>query len=190
MLLVSTKRTQSLTVQAKVKRERKYPETKWDLLPRKVVSRNAKKKKDHNNSLTAASFCMETMNENAVSNSTQTFECMTDIKGPMWLIDSGCNRHISPRREDFQDVRPTDVTCIFGNKGHLKAEGIGDVEITTLKKGKKTAKPEICQILLKDVLYIPESRVRLLSSGCLRRTGGKFIESSSGSTFRRLEARQ
>ncbi len=133
---------------------------------------------------------METMNENAVSNSAQTFECMTDIKGPMWLIDSGCNRHISPRREDFQDVRPTDVTCIFGNKGHLKAEGIGDVEITTLKKGKKTAKPEICQILLKDVLYIPESRVRLLSSGCLRRTGGKFIESSSGSTFRRLEARQ
>ncbi len=101
----------------------------------------------------------------------------------MWLIDSGCNRHISPFREDFKSMRGTDVTCTFGNNGKLKAEGIGEVEISVIKKSIRDDQPEICRLILKDVLYIPELQTRLISSGRLRKTGGKFIESNNGSVL-------
>ncbi len=141
------------------------------------------KKGDQNNSFMAASFCLEAASKETVMNSAEITEGITKTESEMWLVDSGCNKHISPHQEDFRNMRPTDITCIFGNKGQLRAEGIGEVEITTNMKGVNATGPETCSILLKGVLYIPGLRVRLLSSGCLRRSGGKFIESSAGSTL-------
>ncbi len=123
--------------------------------------------------------------ENAVieSNSTRDYIESNVSEIGMWLIDSGCNRHISPYRDEFKNMRETDVTCTFGNNGQIKAKGIGEVEFQVLGKGETDSKPNVIHLTLKDVLYVPEASTRLLSSGCLRRSGGKFVESYPESTL-------
>ncbi len=132
----------------------------------------------------ATSFCLEAMKDNAiVTYSMHDHQDINEIGAGMWLIDSGCNKHISPFRKDFRNVRETDITCTFGNKGQIKAEGIGEVEINILGKRKNDPKLQISRVTLKNVLYVPELSTRLLSSGCLRRTGGKFVESNDNSAL-------
>ncbi len=139
----------------------------------------AEKERNTNESFMTASFCLEAMKDNAVATySTHNHQDINEIGAGMWLIDSGCNKHISPFRKDFKNVRETDITCTFGNKGQIKAEGIGEVEINILGMRKNDPKLHISRVTLKNVLYVPDLSIRLLSSGCLRRAGGKFVESN------------
>ncbi len=79
----------------------------------KLSREMSEKRTDQSSSFAAASFCLETTGTEIAVNSTLISEGIAEIGREMWLVDSGCNQHISPFREDFQDLRPTIVTCIF-----------------------------------------------------------------------------
>ncbi len=94
----------------------------------------------------------------------------------LWLIDSGCNQHMSPYIDDFNDITESETTCTFGNKGKVKAKGMGTVKIRM--KEKSDSGYQIYSLHLTNVLHVPELSTRLISSGRLRRAGGKFTESN------------
>eukprot|EP01084_Bolivina_argentea_P010286 19150_1 len=96
-----------------------------------------------------------------------------------WLVDTGCNKHLTPFREDIGGLKDSKITCTFGNNEVLKAEGIGYVEMEA-----QTDKQENVKLILSDVLYVPGLPQRMLSTGQLRRSGGRFTESDIvGSTL-------
>ncbi len=106
--------------------------------------------------------------------SFQAFSFNVEAKpgGSEWLIDSGCNKHMTPYKEDLRELEDSKIVCTFGNNEVLRAEGIGCVEVDT-----ETEKQERVKIILTDVLYVPGLPQRMLSTGQLRRSGGEFIES-------------
>ncbi len=55
------------------------------------------------------------------------FNVEANPKVAEWLVDSGCNRHMTPYVHDLERFKDSDITCTFGNNGALKAEGVGDV---------------------------------------------------------------
>ncbi len=73
-------------------------------------------------------------------------------------------------------ITESETICTFGNEGKIKAKGIGTVKIWTKKKSDLGY--QVCNLNLTDVLYVPELSTRLISSGRLRRAGGKFAESN------------
>ncbi len=90
-----------------------------------------------------------------------------------WLVDSGCNRHMTPIREDLTNLQPSNIECTFGNNEKLKAEFCGQAQIDiTQETGNKV------KILLDDVLYVPGLPQKMLSTGKLCRAGGEFLQSS------------
>ncbi len=70
-------------------------------------------------------------------------------------------------------MKNANIICRFGNKGEITAKGVGDVIIYAREESGKS-----CKIQLKNVLYVPGLSNRLISTGQLRRAGGKFIEST------------
>ncbi len=112
------------------------------------------KKKDHNNSFMAASFCLETTNEKTVANSTQVSQGITERGSGMWLVDSRCNKHTSPHREDFQNMRPTNVTCIFGNKGRVRADSFGPHALITRKKSEGSVPEKYWPLALQTAAFL------------------------------------
>ncbi len=123
----------------------------------------AKKKQDTSKSFMATSFQVEAnIERTSVSNSASSG---TDEEykesDKMWLIDSGCNKHMSPHFEDFDDLKDANIICRFGNKGEITAKGVGNVTIYTKEKT-----GESCKIRrLKNVLKVPGLSNRLISTG-------------------------
>ncbi|HEV7738298.1 MAG TPA: hypothetical protein VGO47_13115, partial [Chlamydiales bacterium] len=79
---------------------------------------------------------------------------------PFWL-DTGASIHISPNRDDFITLRQIKPKQVGGLTAiSVVAIGIGDIKIR-IGRG--------AYILLKDVFYIPDSKVRLISVRCLTR---------------------
>ncbi len=92
--------------------------------------------------------------------------------GGPWLIDSGCNKHMTPVKQDLSNCRPSNIVCTFGNKEELRAECCGEAEIETMtKKGDKV------KIMLNDVLYIHGLPQRMFSTEKLCTFGGEFLQS-------------
>ncbi len=96
----------------------------------------------------------------------------------MWLIDSGSNKRLSPHIGDFDSLKDAKITCRFGNKGEIMAKEFVDVTICARETTVKS-----CEIQLENVLYVPGLSNRLISTGQLRRAGGRFVDSTE------LEAR-
>ncbi len=61
-----------------------------------------------------------------------------------WLVDSGCNKHLTPYREDLGGLKDSKIACTFGNNEVLKAEGVGYVEMEA-----ETDKQEKVKLILK-----------------------------------------
>ncbi|HEV7736901.1 MAG TPA: hypothetical protein VGO47_05955, partial [Chlamydiales bacterium] len=81
-------------------------------------------------------------------------------ENPFW-VDTGASVHISPNKNDFISLYPIPPKLVGGlSATSVTAIGIGDVK---LRIGRGAF------ILLKNVLYIPDSRVRLISVRCLTR---------------------
>ncbi len=141
----------------------------------KLTKGTAKGKSDTPKSFMATSFQVEANIEGTFmsnsANSGTNQECKEGNK--MWLIDSGCNKHMSPHIEDFDNLKNANIICRFGNKGEITAKGVGDVIIYAREESGKS-----CKIQLKNVLYVPGLSNRLISTGQLRRAGGKFIDST------------
>ncbi len=39
-----------------------------------------------------------------------------------WLVDSGCNKHLTPFKEDLEGIKDSNITCTFRNKMRPRAE--------------------------------------------------------------------
>ncbi len=62
---------------------------------------------------------------------TQCFKAQTLRKNQQsWLVDSGCNRHMTPFREDVKNLEIDDTLCRFGESNTSRAEGKGRVTTT------------------------------------------------------------
>ncbi len=89
-----------------------------------------------------------------------------------WVVDSGCNKHLTPFKGDLAGLKESTIECTFGNNEVRKAKGTGDVTVEG-----HSDRGEKVKIILHDVLYVPGLPQRLLSTGQLRRVGGGFVES-------------
>ena len=75
------------------------------------------------------------------------------------IVDTGCSDHIVNQKDVFTNLHTVDEKSVRDPKGNFTAvEGIGDVPITVeLKDGKTT------ELILRNVLYVPNYKVNLLS---------------------------
>ncbi len=71
--------------------------------------------------------------------------------------DSGATVHVSPVREDFHTLHAIPPQKIWGVGGnYIEARGIGDIHIRQAKGA---------TLILRDVLYVPQATIRLMSIG-------------------------
>lgn len=79
-----------------------------------------------------------------------------------WIIDSGATNHMSGCRDWFDSLHDssTKEVCVANGK-KLVVSGKGDVHFTCKFNG------ELLNITLKDVLFIPDLTVNLISVSCL-----------------------
>ncbi len=92
-------------------------------------------------------------------------------KQQSWLVDSGCNKHTTPFLEDLQDVVADNTPCRFGDNATARAEGNGRILLEC-----SNDKEEDVNIMLVKVLYMPLPPYRILSTPCLRKAGGKYVD--------------
>ncbi len=82
------------------------------------------------------------------------------------LYDSGCSRHISPHREDFDSFeRMSPKSFVAANKNEFHAEGRGRMTVS-VPNGEKTTK-----LTLTDVWYSPSVSQNLISTSRLAKSG-------------------
>jgi transposase InsO family protein/predicted aspartyl protease len=86
-----------------------------------------------------------------------------------WVIDSGATGHAAVNRKMFINLRETNFSVVIANGEKVKAHGEGDVEV--MLGGEK--------ILLRNVLYVPEMALNLLSVQKLTMGGRDFKFSTS-----------
>ena len=86
------------------------------------------------------------------------------------IIDTGCTDHIVTQKELFENLQPCSVKNVKDPKGNLApVEGIGDVPVKLhLKSGKEE------EMVLRNVLYVPNYEVNLLSVNRCVNFGHKF----------------
>ncbi len=90
---------------------------------------------------------------------------------PNHLIDTGCTDHIITQKELFEKLQPCSIKNVKDPKGNLTpVEGIGDIPVKLqLKNGKEE------EMVLRNVLYVPNYEVNLLSVNRSVKFGHKFI---------------
>ncbi len=92
-----------------------------------------------------------------------------EMVGREWLVDSGCNRHMTPHKEDLIDLSRNNTICRFGNGEKVEAKGQGNVVLNC-----KDTNGKFTNIILQNVLYMPSLPHRMFSSGRLRERNGEF----------------
>jgi transposase InsO family protein len=98
-----------------------------------------------------------------------------EIGDSSFAFDTGATCHISPVRSDFKTLRPISKYPVKGLGGAtVYAIGIGEIELR-IAKG--------CCITLHDVLFIPESTIRLISVITLNRSDGLTTHFDSNSCW-------
>ena len=96
------------------------------------------------------------------------------------IIDTGCTDHIITQKELFENLQPCSIKNVKDPKGNFTpVEGIGDVPVKLhLKNGKEE------EMVLRNVLYVPNYEVNLLSVNRSVRFGHKFIFNKSEAKLR------
>jgi hypothetical protein len=98
---------------------------------------------------------------------------------PMWVVDSGATHHVTARRELLRDVCKLEVPKTFGladKTASMKANEVGSMKIR-LRSGRL--------VTLKEVYYVPASRVSLLSLSSLLKHGWTVDMRDGGGTIKR-----
>ena len=92
-----------------------------------------------------------------------------------FIVDTGCSDHIVNQKELFMNLRTVNEKSVRDPKGNLTAiEGIGNVPITVeLNNGK------VVELILRNVLYVPNYKVNLLSVNKAVNFGHRFIFNDS-----------
>jgi hypothetical protein len=85
-----------------------------------------------------------------------------------WILDSGATIHTCINKDLFIKLLPTDMTIKWGNTNkRIKASGIGDISVIFDQTRQKA--------IIRDVLYIPELGINLLSLNVAVDKGFYFI---------------
>ncbi len=92
-----------------------------------------------------------------------------------FILDSGANCHISPERGDFKSLNPIPPLTVKGFRGSsIQAIGMGTIEVT-MAMG--------LHLSLTNVLFVPNSKIRLLSVSSLNRSGNYVTHFDSTSCW-------
>ena len=93
-----------------------------------------------------------------------------------WVLDSGASHHITNDASTMSDMRPLDddIHITFANGERAEARGIGSVQLGGLTGA------AFDYITLKDVLYVPEASVNLVSVPLAVRRGIVFDFAEEG----------
>ena len=84
----------------------------------------------------------------------------------IWIMDTGCSFHMTPRRDWFIDFEERDVGSVrMANESTSSVKGIGTVRIKT---------SDGSFVLIKNVRYIPQFSRNLLSLGVFESEGCSF----------------
>jgi len=113
--------------------------------------------------------------------SSQDIPCHSNSSTPtlfQLIVDSGCTKHMFPYRDLFISFKDTPTSFVtLADKSRVPCIGIGAVQFSLLGKN----------IILEDVLCVPNLCCPLLSVQCFRRLQGcSFLADNTGSylTFR------
>ena len=97
------------------------------------------------------------------------------------IIDTGCTDHIIiTQKELFENLQPCSIKNVKDQKGNFTpVEGIGDVPVKLHLKNEKEE-----EMVLRNVLYVPNYEVNLLSVKRSVRFGHKFVFNKSEAKLR------
>lgn len=84
-----------------------------------------------------------------------------------WLVESGATRHMSWNRTLFVRFYPYSDELAVANGDKIAIRGVGDMEV----KFKGVNGKQDCRNTIKDVLYVPDITINLLSLPVLDKTG-------------------
>ena len=96
-----------------------------------------------------------------------------------WWVDSGCSRHMSGDQNDFEEIEELEkpVNVKLADKSFIPAEGKGSVRILLVdENGQKVP------VLLKNVLYVPKLKKKLVSVSMFDDNGATVIFKNGGCT--------
>jgi hypothetical protein len=88
-----------------------------------------------------------------------------------WYLDSGCNQHMTPRKEWFNKFTPIEDKKVFlGNNEYIFAKGIGDITMEVKKSDGLYS-----SVVFTNVLWVPDLAISLLSVKKITSLGYKVI---------------
>ena len=100
------------------------------------------------------------------SNGMSCLNVMNESSSPTWIIDSGATHHITPDRSLLSRSTILADPLTFGLADHqssMEAIEVGDVDLKL---------SSVRRMILKDVYYVPTSRVTSFPcQGCWRQDG-------------------
>lgn len=103
-----------------------------------------------------------------------SFKTNGGVADQNWYLDSGASCHMSPQKEFFDDVKEVRNWNIESVDGTIiSPKGVGNVDLC-VNIGNKTE-----EIILHDVLYMPNSKINLLSVGKITDKGSEVIFTKS-----------
>ena len=85
----------------------------------------------------------------------------------MWVVDSGADSHVCMDIALMHNIRSADSNLAFGNGSAVKVKALGDVILATTSSDSR-------QIVLHDVLYVPEATANLLSVSHATQQGARL----------------
>ncbi len=68
-------------------------------------------------------------------------------KQQSWLVDSGCNKHMTPFIEDLRDVVSDNTQCRFGDSATARAEGKGNILLECSSGKEESVKMSIKRLM-------------------------------------------
>ena len=91
-----------------------------------------------------------------------------------WYVDSAASNHITAREDWLKNIKETDVKEItIANNEKLSVKCSGQVEISTV------VDKQLFNIVVRDILCVPELSTNLLSVGQLTRNGNRVVFSKT-----------
>ena len=95
-----------------------------------------------------------------------------------WGLDTMCSSHLTPCKDMFiGEITPTTVPIEVANGNTIYSKGLGDVRI--FWKNPQSSQ-KIRSTILRNVLYVPDASISLISLGVLVDKGSKLNCDSNG----------
>ncbi|XP_042005761.1 uncharacterized protein LOC121754477 [Salvia splendens] len=118
----------------------------------------------------------------------QILNVVAEQIGEAWIIDYGCNFHVSSHKQWFEDFKASNGSVILGNNQTCLIRGMRNIRMRFADGS---------MILLTDVRFIPEIKRNLVSLGLLetkgygfRSEGGRLVIYKGSKTVMSAEKRQ